>query len=82
MVILSITGIVLSLFGGFILDSVFKTFDTAGVFDVPPGWQNMPGIFSIMNLYYFVCALFPVAGIGMFLKTLIRRTGGDTYTIQ
>lgn len=75
-------GIILSFFGGYILDHVFATFNRAGILDVPPDWQSMGGTFTMMNIWYLVCWLFPVVGVAAFLKTIIRKQGYDQYLMQ
>ena len=79
MISFCIVGIILALFGGYILDMVFKYFDAAGVLDVPPNWQTMGSSYVVMNIWYLWCGLFPVIGIAAFIKTLIRREGRDNY---
>ena len=79
MITFSFVGLILAIFGGFILDHVFATMDAGGFLDVPPNWQSMGGTFSIINIFYLVCMLFPVVGIILFFRAIQRRTGQDNY---
>ena len=82
MVACIVTGIILSMFGGYIVDYVFKTFDQANMFDLPPAWNTMGSTFIVLNIWYFICFLFPVIGIVSFIKTIIRKQGYDSMVMQ
>lgn len=82
MIACCITGLILSMFGGFILDHLFSYFDAANMFDLPPQWNTMGGTFTVINIWYLICFVFPVIGIGSFLKTLIQRQGYDSMVMQ
>lgn len=83
MVAFCIIGIVMALTGGLILDETFGHLDVLGWFDNAPSswteggtWSNL---FTVMNLYYFLCFLFPVIGIAAFVKSVIASQGYDQY---
>ncbi len=84
MVVACFMGLVMALVGGMVLDNVFTGVDDLGWFDEygntwDSDWGNM---FSLVNLYYFLCALFPIVGIACFVKTVIARQGYDEYLGQ
>jgi hypothetical protein len=66
-------GLLLSMFGGLILDSMWKQMDIAGAFDVSPAWQSVGTQYASLNLWYFFCALIPVLGIFNFVYSLIKK---------
>ena len=77
-----VIGLILAIFGGYILDHVFSTFDAGGFLDVPPEWNSVGSVNIILNLWYLTICIFPVVGIGSFIKTIIGRTGSDQFTMQ
>jgi hypothetical protein len=82
MITFSFVGLILAIFGGFILDHVFATMDAGGFLDVPPNWQSMGGLWTVMNLYYLCTMLFPVTGIILFFRAIQRKTGQDNYLMN
>lgn len=83
MVACCIFGLIMALVGGIILDETFGHLDSLGWFDNADSdwtengtWGNL---FTTMNLYYFMCFLFPIVGIACFIKSIIASQGYDQY---
>lgn len=76
-------GVVLALAGGLVLDEFLGHFDKIGYLDnANPEWTEggtWSNLFTTVNLYYFVCFLFPIIGIAAFVKSVIASQGYDQY---
>lgn len=83
MVAFCMFGVVMALAGGMILDETFGHFDMLGWFDNAPSQWTEGGtwstLFTTMNLYYFLCFLFPIVGVACFVKSVIASQGYDQY---
>ena len=82
MLTLCVMGLILSMFGGYLADNLWKQFDLAGAVDLNDNWRSIGTQNMALNIYYLVCCLFPVVGIASFIKTVIRRQGYNNYIMN
>ena len=67
MIVTIAIGVMMSLAGGTILDTLVDGFTIAGVYDVPAEWDQSGTINLVINLYYFLMYAIPVMGVAIFL---------------
>lgn len=79
MIISIVIGVLMSFAGGTVIDSTVDGFTSAGVYDVPAGWDTTRQINILINIYYFIMYLIPTIGIAIFLTTVVKRQKYDRY---
>ncbi|MFA7162028.1 MAG: hypothetical protein WC083_05605 [Candidatus Methanomethylophilaceae archaeon] len=72
-------GVMMSLAGGTILDALIDGYAVAGVYNVPPEWDQSTNINLIVNIYYALMYLIPVIGVACFVVTIFQRKRYDRY---
>jgi len=86
MVVCIVTGLLLSYFGGMILDTLYAGLDGMGINGgAGTTWDSTGEINIFINLFYAVCYGFPLIGVGVFGLSLTRRNRYDNtneYTYQ
>lgn len=79
MVVSIVIGVLMSVAGGVILDSLTDEFTLTGIYDVPPEWDSLGQINLLTNIYYFIMYLIPLIGIVNFFITVFKRQRYDRF---
>jgi len=79
MIVLIVLAAVLALLGGMVMDNIYRTFETTGLFaSIPNAWDSSSQLLSIINLYYCTCIIIALLGVGIFIQSIYQKDGIDT----
>ncbi len=80
MVFFCMVGVLWSYVGGMLIDQTYYYLQSRNMFPANGSeWANAGDINFIVNLHYGICYFFPILGIALFIRTVIRRQGYDQY---
>jgi len=77
MVICILIGLLLSMTGGVVVDTIVTELDEQGFDDVPDKWNYQGNQNSMVNLFYVVVYIIPLLGIIIFIMSVIARQQYD-----
>lgn len=79
MVVCMVTGLLLSYFGGMILDTLYAGLENIGINGgAGTAWDTTRPINIFINLFYAVCYGLPLIGVAIFGLSLTRRNRYDS----
>jgi uncharacterized membrane protein len=74
----------MSFAGGVFIDKLYTALDDKGYIGSPglsTPWANaqMPGLITLMNIYYGLCYITPFIGLAVYFQSIAKRTSGSQY---
>jgi hypothetical protein len=74
----------MSFAGGVFIDKLYTALDDKGYIGSPglsAPWANaqMPGLITLMNIYYGLCYITPFIGLAVYFQSIAKRTSGSQY---
>ena len=79
MIVLNLIALFMVFNGGMMIDTMHDTLTGQHIYDVPAQWSASGEVFSLINIFYFICYALSPIGIGVFLFTIIRQQQYDEY---
>jgi hypothetical protein len=70
--------------GGTFIDKFYTELDNRSMLGTPGlsgPWAaaQMPGVITVMNMYYGLCYITPFIGLAVFFQSIAKRTSGSQY---
>ena len=81
MVICMLLGVIMSMTGGVIVDTLVTELDEQGFDDVPDAWDYEGNQNIFVNLFYVVMYMIPLIGIIVFIMSVIARQQYDEQEV-
>lgn len=73
---MSLTGVIIGVFGGPIVDIIDNAFRSMGWFQYP-AWGDYAGYDAAINIFYSFAYIIPLLGLFILFSTIFHRYGRD-----